>query len=119
MENQFTLQLNILLDNNGKLIDSKNVGDKLPKDFVAFMTTKFTEAMDISSMSTLTFSVDRYTVNDIWQVDENVVMLSNKAKANNTPIYTSITQVYDICDFNGNILAPGSTWKIRHIDELP
>ena len=88
--------------------------NKLDKDETAEVTIHFTEAMDTASISKLAFIVDGYTVTEVGFANGNrTIVLKVKAKANNTPVYTSVTQAYNVADNSGNILASGSTWTVR------
>ncbi len=112
-------------DKNGVAIDPEDNYNKLDKDSTAIVSLIFTEAMDITSMSKLSFTVDGYTVKEIRWVDvnnndvqdDNEFVLLITAKEDNTPARTSVTQVYNISDLEGNVLASGSTWTIRDIAE--
>ena len=88
--------------------------NKLDKDETAEVTIYFTEVMDTASISKLAFTVDGYTVSNVGFADGNrTVVLTVKAKANNTPVYTSVTQTYNVADNSGNVLASGSTWTAK------
>ena len=93
--------------------------DKVEKGVYAYIALEFSEEMDIYSMSKLTFTVDGYTVLDILKLDYNEFVLVARAKENNTAAKTTVTQVYNISDMSDNVLASGSTWTVRSIDELP
>lgn len=110
----------------GKDIDPEDTYNKLDEGNIALVSIKFTEAMDFASLSKLSFTVDGYTVKDVLYYDANnnneqdedersEVILKIQAKADNTPARTSVTQVYNISDLEGNVLASGSTWTIRDI----
>ena len=88
--------------------------NKLDKAETAEVTIHFTEVMDTASISKLAFTVDGYTVTNVGFADGNrTVVLTVKAKADNTPVYTSVTQTYNVADNSGNVLASGSTWTVK------
>ena len=100
--------------------------DKLDEGSTALVAIRFSESMDFDSISKLSFTVDGYTVtallyddlNDNDKLDDaekNIVILKIEAKEDNTPARTSVTQVYNVSDLKGNVLASGSTWTIRDI----
>lgn len=94
--------------------------DKLKKGSTAVVKLTFTEGMDFYSMSKLSFTVDGYTVTDIMTdaKDASIIYLAIKAKEDNTPARTSVTQVYNVSDLSDNTLASGSTWTIRDVADL-
>ncbi|PYG87155.1 Ig-like domain-containing protein [Ruminiclostridium sufflavum DSM 19573] len=102
-------------DKNNNDIDPTDNYDKLDKDSTALVSITFTEDMDYASMSKLSFTVDGYTIKEITKAAGNKFVLSIKAKEDNTPARTSVTQVYNVSDSEGNVLASGSTWTIRDI----
>ena len=88
--------------------------NKLDENETAEVTIYFTEVMDTASISKLAFTVDGYTVSNVGFADANrTVVLTVKAKADNTPVYTSVTQTYNVADNSGNVLASGSTWTVK------
>jgi hypothetical protein len=94
-----------------------NIADqynKLDKNETAEITIHFTEAMDTASISKLAFIVDGYTVTNVAFADGNkAVIITVKANADNTTVYTSVTQAYNVADTSGNVLASGSTWAVK------
>ncbi len=90
------------------------VNGRVAKDVTATVSVYFTENMKLSSMSTLTFSVDGYTVTGIaLNADNSIVELSVRANADNTSATTSVTQNYNITDANDNVFAAGTVWTVR------
>jgi hypothetical protein len=84
------------------------------KDVTAKISVYFTENMSMSSISTLTFNVDGYTVTGVaLNADNSIVELTVKANADNTTAKPSVSQVYNITDANSNVFAAGSVWAIR------
>lgn len=90
------------------------VNGKVAKDVTAKISIYFTEDMKLASMSTLTFSVEGYTVTGVaLNANNSIVELTVKANADNTPSTTSVTQAYNITDANSNVFASGSVWTVR------
>ncbi len=89
------------------------VNGSVAKNTTGFITITFTEAIETASLSTLSFKVDGYTVTGISNATANEVVLEVKANKNNTPIRTTVTQVYNITDAADNVFASGSTWTVR------
>lgn len=88
--------------------------EKVEKDITAKVSIYFSEDMDIDSISKLSFKVDGYTVTAVaYNAADYVVTLSVKANEDNTPVKTSVTQVYNVADKEGNVLASGTVWSVR------
>jgi hypothetical protein len=86
-------------------------GYVVPKDTTGQIVIKFTENMDPLTLSVLSFKVDGYTVQTIT-TGVNTIILNVKADAANTPVKTSVTQVYNVTDTSGNVFASGNTWSV-------
>ncbi len=113
---------------DGIAIDPEDNYNKLDEGNIALVSITFTEAIDFASISKLAFTVDGYTVKEVQYYDANnngkqedaekfEVILKIVAKADNTPARTSVTQVYNVSDLEGNVLASGSTWTIRDLSD--
>ncbi|GAA0315570.1 hypothetical protein GCM10008967_02660 [Bacillus carboniphilus] len=80
----------------------------------ATITLNYTEAIDASSLSTLTYDIAGYTVSAITlDTDTSKVVITASANANNTTASPTITQVADIKDDNGVVLVKGGSWTVR------
>lgn len=101
----------VILDEGTPLFESSN---KVAKDTEGTISIQFSEAIKSTTLSTLTFTVKGYSVIGVSNTaDPSVVVLTVKADADNTAKRTSVTQVFNITDNDGNVFASGSTWTVR------
>lgn len=91
------------------------VNGKVAKDVTAKISVYFSENMSLASMSTLTFSVEGYTVTNVAlnAGNNSIVELTVKANANDTSATTAVTQNYNVTDANSNVFAAGAVWTVR------
>lgn len=90
------------------------VNGKVTSGTTAKISIHFTEDMSLASMSTLTFSVEGYSVIGIdLNSDSSIVELTVKATADNTTATPTVTQNYNIMDQASNVFASGSVWQTR------
>lgn len=88
--------------------------DNVYKDTTGTITIFYSEEIPLNCISILTYAVDGYTVTDVSHGNDNSeVVLSIMANADNTPAKTTVTQVYNIQDYNGNLGLSGQTWIVR------
>ncbi len=89
-------------------------GNKQQKDNEGFIFIECSEEIDFASLSVLSFTVKGYSVIGIGVVGDNNNVVVLEVKADDTvTTYPTVTQVYNITDIKGNVLASGSTWTTR------
>ena len=89
----------------------------VPKDTIGTITITFSEDIAYEPLSALSFTVKGFTVTDIAApAGTKAIILTVKANDNNTSVKTTVTQVYNISDTVGNVLASGSTWSVMFAD---
>ncbi len=81
------------------------------KDTTGTITLYFSEAISENSLTPHTFSVPGFTITEII-AEENTVILTVKADADNTSVKITVTQESVIYDNSNNAFAPGSTWDV-------
>lgn len=90
------------------------------KGTTGIITIFFSEAIkdSTSTLTVDTFNVPGFTITDITAPDETkTVVLTVEANADNIPVKTTVTQVSEIYDKDGNAFAPGSTWTVTLEDK--
>ncbi len=91
-----------------------NISGKVVKGDTLQIRITLSEAIKSSTLSTLTFKVEGYTVTVVNNtVDPKVVYIEATANDDVTP-YTTVKQVYDITDASpdANVLASGTVWSV-------
>jgi hypothetical protein len=84
----------------------------VPQNTAGNITIYFSEDIMESKLEG-TFEVDGFTIISITAPAETkTVILEVMANADNTPIKTTVTQVFEIYDTADNALASGSTWTV-------
>ncbi len=98
---------------SGDILNSM-VDGTVDKDTTGTITISYSEDINPYSINIHTYVVDGYTVTAISNdVNNNEVVLSVKANSDNTPARTTVTQLYRICDNNGNVPLYGKAWTVR------
>ncbi len=98
---------------SGDILTS-TVDGMVAKDTTGTITISYSEAINLYSLSILTYVVEGYTVTSISNgANNNEIVLSIKANSDNTPAKTTVRQDYNICDYYGNISPSGKTLTVR------
>ncbi len=86
----------------------------VPKDTVGIITISYSEPIDRNSICNLTYIVDGYTVLRVSnEQNSSEVELFVRANLDITPAKTTVRQVYNICDYYGNLSPYGKAWTVR------
>jgi trimeric autotransporter adhesin len=102
-----------------KLTFTDTDGDgKIDKSETATIKLKFSEAMDASTISKLTFEVAGFTVTNVAldTTDTSVIVITATANEDNTDPKPTVKQVANIADLNGVVVAGGSSWKVAKVN---
>ena len=97
----------------GDIADPQKYGNNftVSKDTTGTITIYFSEEIKGLTLTECPFIVDGFTITDIT-AEENTVILTVKADADNTSVMTTVTQESVIYDNSNNAFAPGSTWTV-------
>ena len=85
----------------------------VPQNTTGIITIYFSEAISENSLKTITFSVSGFTITNITaDAETKTVILTVKAKADNTPVKTNVTQLYVLYDASNNAFTSFNSWKV-------
>lgn len=82
------------------------------KNTSATIVVSYSEVMDAASFSNLTYSVAGYSIVTV-AASGSTVTITAKTDADNTSALPTVTQVYNVKDANGNVLASGTVYETK------
>ena len=82
------------------------------KNTSATIVISYSEVMDVASFSNLTYSVAGYSIVTVAATG-SAVTITAKTDADNTSALPTVTQVYNVKDANGNVLASGTVYETK------